>query len=81
MGALMRASVATVRGSWRKLHILAGGLVFLLCVVSITHSLVFRYAYCPICDHRMSEVRNYRETSEKCATFYECPKCGTGLIQ
>lgn len=81
MGAWNRATALSVRRDWRKVYIAVGGIVFLLCVASITHSLVFRYAYCPVCDHRMSQVRDYGESSDKHATFFTCPKCGTGLIR
>jgi predicted SprT family Zn-dependent metalloprotease len=81
MGEWNRIPATSVRRGWRKLYIAVGGIVFLLCVASITHSLVFRYAYCPICDQRMSTVRDYGESNEKHATFYKCPKCGTGLIR
>jgi predicted RNA-binding Zn-ribbon protein involved in translation (DUF1610 family) len=76
-----RVPATSLCQNWRKLYPVVGGLVFLLCVASITHSLVFRHAYCPVCDHRMSEVRNYGESSDKHATFYKCPNCGTGLIR
>jgi hypothetical protein len=81
MGESKRVSITSAGRTWRRLCLGGGGLIFLLCVLSITHSLVFRYAYCPICDHRMGEVREYGESSDKRATFYECPKCGTGLIR
>jgi len=81
MGDSNRATAAIDRRTWRKLYVVVGGLVLLLCVGSIAHSLVFRHAYCPICDHRMSEVRDYGESADKHATFFKCQKCGTGLIR
>ena len=66
----------------RKLYLVVGSIALLLCVVSISYSLLFHDAYCPVCEARMTEVRTVGDPlSEKHATMYHCPKCGTGFIR
>jgi hypothetical protein len=66
----------------RKLYLLGGSLVLLFCVSSIAHSLLVQQAYCPVCDHNMTQVRTIGNArTDNHATFFKCGKCGTGLIR
>lgn len=66
----------------RRIALVGGAIVFLTCVASIAHSLIVQPAYCPVCEHRMDQVRIVgNANTENHATFFKCGRCGTGLIR